>query len=109
VVIKNKTRNTVITKNFLKKSCFGKLIGLINKKTPEAIVFNARFGIHTFFMKFPIDIIVCDKNNRIVFLKEDVKPYKIIFWNIKFDKVVELPAGSLLKSNTQRGDILEFI
>lgn len=107
-VIKNKTRNTVLATKFSTKRGFGKLIGLLNKKTPEAIVFNTRFGIHTFFLKFPLDIVVTDKNNHIVFCRKNIKPNRIVLWNIKFDKVIELPTGSLQKSNTQKGDELEI-
>lgn len=35
-------------------------------------------GIHTFFMKEPIDIIATDKNGNILHIWHNVKPWKII-------------------------------
>ncbi|MEA1975672.1 MAG: DUF192 domain-containing protein [Bacillota bacterium] len=34
-------------------------------------------GIHTFFMKFNIDVIYLDKNNNIIRIIEDMKPWEI--------------------------------
>jgi uncharacterized protein len=108
-VIRNKTQNTILSENYLSKSAFGKIKGLIGNKTPETIMLKTRFGLHTFLLKFPIDVVILDKHNRIVELKKGLLPNKIYFWNIKFDRVIELPSGVLKKSNTKIGDILEFI
>lgn len=107
-MILNVTKKRVLAKNFEKKNGFGKIKGLIGKKTPKTIIFKTRFGIHTFFLKFSIDLIVLDKNKKIVFIKRNIKPNKIVFWNPKFNKVIELPAGFLYKSKTTKGDVLKF-
>ena len=108
-MIKNRTRKTVISKRHCRKAAFGKVKGLIGEKTPEAIVFKTRFGIHTFLLQFPIDVIILDKNARIVAIKRNMKPNRVFFWNIRFDKVIELPVGGLEKSKTQIGDFVEFV
>ena len=76
--------------NLLEKS-----MGLLYKKTPEHIFFTTRFGIHTFGMKFPIDILILDDKNKIVYIKEFMKPNRIFFWNPKYNKVIELPSGNI--------------
>jgi len=105
-MIENKTRKTIIAENFLKKGALGKIKGLIGKKTPQAIVLNTRFGIHTFLLQFPIDVIILDKNGKIVSLKKRLKPNRIFVWDIRFDTVIELPEGSLEKSKTKVDDII---
>ena len=35
-------------------------------------------GIHTFFMKFNIDVILTDKDYKILYIYKNVKPRKII-------------------------------
>ena len=35
-------------------------------------------GVHTFFMKTNIDIILTDKNDKILYIYKNVKPWKII-------------------------------
>ncbi len=107
-MIINKTKNKIIAKDFLKKTGLGKLKGLIGEKGQKAVVFTTRFGIHTFFLKLPIDLIVLDSENRIVFIRRGVKPNRIVVWNIKFNTVIELPFGSLKKSKTEKGDIIHF-
>ena len=107
-MLKNKTKNTVIAKRLLRQKGLSKLIGLIGKNKARATAFKTRFGIHTFFLKFPIDVVVVDKDKKVVFIKNGIKPNKIVIWNIKFDTIIELPEGSLRQSKTKKGDILEF-
>jgi hypothetical protein len=107
-MIKNKTRNTIVSKTFSKKSALGKIKGLLGEKTPQTIVLNTRFGIHTFFLQFPIDIVILDKNNNVTALKKELKPNRVFFWNIRFDTVVELPGGYLRRSKTEIGDVFEL-
>ena len=106
-MLKNITKNKLISKEIVFKKGFGKILGLIGKE-PEVIVFNTRFGIHTFFLKFPIDVLILDKKNRVKGLREGLKPGRIMFWNFKYDIVVELPKGLIKKSKTKLGDLLEF-
>lgn len=107
-MIKNLSKKTIISAQIKQKSGISKIFGLIGREEPEAIIFKTRFGIHTFFLKFPIDILVLDKNNNIASLKEGLKPWMVFFWNIKYDTLVELPAGSIKKSKTQRGDKIKL-
>jgi len=107
-MIKNKTKKTVITGNFSTKKGFAIIKGLIGEKNQKAIVFKTRFGIHTFLLRFPIDVIILDKNKKAVILKKELKPNSIFVWNIKYDTVVELPAKSIEKSKTEIGDILQL-
>lgn len=70
-----------------------KVIGLIGAKKAYPVVFRTRFGIHTFFMKFPIDVIVLNKENRVVNIKENLPTNRIFLWNPKYSTVLELPVG----------------
>jgi uncharacterized membrane protein (UPF0127 family) len=107
-MIKNKSKNTIVSKTFVYKTGLTKVKGLLFEKKAKALIFRTRFGIHTFFMRFPIDLMVIDKNKNVVFIKESVKPNRIIFWNPRFDLVIELPKGSIKNSNTKPGDTLDF-
>lgn len=109
MIIKNITKQTILSKNitFLTTEK-EKLKGLIGEKIPKAVIFQTRFGIHTFFMKFPIDILVLDKNRRIAVIKQSLKPNRIFLWNPLFSTVIELPIGTVKETNTHRGDIVFF-
>lgn len=107
-MIKNITKNTIVSNEFSYLSNTQKIRGLIgrNKRT---YVFKTRFGIHTFFLKFPIDVIILDRNKKAVIIKVGLKPNRIFFWNIKYDTVVELPKNSIQNSKTEKNDLLKLI
>ena len=87
----------------LLKSLRDRGIGLIGKKKPETIMFYTRFGIHTFGMKFPIDVLILDEDDKVVKLVENLKPNKIFFWPPKFKKVLELPSGFIKNNKIEIG------
>jgi uncharacterized membrane protein (UPF0127 family) len=108
-MIKNKTRNTIISKDFkLLKDFRSKSKGLINSKTPETVVFYTRFGIHTFGMKYPIDVIVTGKKLKVSSIKENLRPNRVFLWNPKNSLVIELENGTVKRSQTEINDFLEI-
>lgn len=90
-------------------SYMGKVFGLIGKKEPESLLLKTRFGIHTFGVRFPIDVVILDRQNTIVTIKEHVSPNRIFFWNPLFDTVLELPSGSIEQLKLRKGIKLTFI
>lgn len=68
-------------------------LGLIQYKKAFPVLFKTRFGIHTFGVKFPIDILVLDKQNRVVKMSQNLKPGKTFFWPLKYNQILELPEG----------------
>jgi uncharacterized membrane protein (UPF0127 family) len=84
-------------------SITNRTFGQIGKKEPEALMFLTRFGIHTFGIKFPLDILVLDSNNVVVKLKKSLNPNRVFFWPLKFDKVLELPGGYIGGKNINIG------
>ncbi|MCL6096481.1 MAG: DUF192 domain-containing protein [Patescibacteria group bacterium] len=108
-MIKNKTKNKVISENFVYlKGFFSKSKGLIGKSNFEAVIFTTRFGVHTFGLKFPIDVLILDNERKIVFIKERLKPNRVFLWNPKYNLVIELRNGAVKKSKTEIGDLLEI-
>lgn len=108
-MIKNRTKNTTVSKDFKKlKSLYGKTKGLIGEKDIKTVVFQTRFGIHTFGVKSPIDILILNKKLKVAKLKKGLKPNLIFIWNPKYDIVIELQEDSIEKSKTEIGDHLDF-
>src|SRR5687768_3745891 len=83
-------------------------IGLIGAKQPHAVYFQTNFGIHTFFMKFTIDVFILDSSNKVVRMKENLQPNHIFLWPVWYDKVIELPTGEIKKERIQIGDKIIF-
>lgn len=89
------------------KSFIEKSVGLIGKK-PESVFFRTRFGIHTFGMKYPIDIVIFDNGKRVVRIKESLLPNRVFFWPLNYDCVLELPKGMIKEHNIKIGQLLEL-
>lgn len=85
-----------------------KLTGLINAKKPFAVLIKTRWGIHTFGLKFPIDVLILDKNKRAVKIKINLKPNRILLWPPFFNTVLELPEGSIEKNKIKAGDTIKL-
>lgn len=74
-----------------------KIQGLIGKNKPIALMIKTHFGIHTFGLKFPIDVLILNNDNKVVSMKKNLKPNRIFFWNPMYEKVIELPHGTIEK------------
>ncbi len=72
------------------------------------IYFETRFGIHTFFVKKPIDVLVTDVNNIVKVLKNNLRPNSIFIWNPKYFRVLELPAGYIEINNIKIGSMVRL-
>lgn len=64
-------------------------------------------GVHTFAMKFPIDVVFLDKKHRVVKTVPNMGRRRFAF-SIWARSVVELPAGTIQATSTQVGDQLEL-
>jgi uncharacterized membrane protein (UPF0127 family) len=104
-VIINQTQKTTLAREYTFTKGLKKVIGLLGKNKPEVVIFETRFGIHTFGLKFPIDLLILDNNGTVV-LAKSVKPNRIVIWNIKYKTVIELPSNTI--SRTKIGDIIKY-
>jgi uncharacterized protein len=65
-------------------------------------------AVHTFWMKFPIDLIYLDREFRIRKLSRDVPAWRISMC-FAAHSVLELAAGTIRDSQAQTGDVLEMV
>ena len=79
--------------------------GAIDEKA--AMVFYNAPAIHTSFMRFSIDIVFLDKNNKVIRICEAVRPWKIVFC-LSSALAIELPAHRAKERSLEIGDILEI-
>ena len=64
-------------------------------------------GVHTFAMKFTIDVVFLDKKRKIRKIRPNMVKSRISL-SLLAHSVLELPAGTLDRTGTQKGDQLEF-
>lgn len=105
--IRNKTKGTILASDIkIAKTLFEKTVGLIYSSQPSPLLLTTRFGIHTFGMKYPIDVLVLDPGQKVVKLVSSLPPNRIFLWNPLYNTVLELPAGTLKKTHTTLFDTL---
>jgi hypothetical protein len=96
VFVFNKTKETFVSFRVeVKDSVWGRLVGLLGKRSlpPDGgcwiVPANA---IHTVGMLFSFDLVLLDKDFKVVGLRELVRPFRITMPNPKAESVLELPA-----------------
>ena len=57
-----------------------------------------------FFMKFPIDVIFADKNNKVVGIVQGIKPFCLSKIYFKASYAIELQEGVVARTKTEVGD-----
>jgi hypothetical protein len=103
--------NELILENVsIADSFYSRFKGLMGKKNinvNQGLIIKPCNSIHTFFMKFNIDIVFIDSNNKVVDIYLNLAPRKIskIYKNAKF--VIEGKAGSLVK--LKKGDQIKIV
>jgi uncharacterized protein len=64
-------------------------------------------GVHTFGMKFPIDVVFLNKQRKVLKIRPNMVRRRISM-SLLARSVLELPAGTLEATGTVRGDQLEL-
>lgn len=76
------------------KSFYSRFKGFMFKKNIDrALLFEKCNSIHTFFMKENIDVIMCDKDNTILYIYKDLGKNKIILPKKGASKTIEMPCN----------------
>ena len=86
-------------------------IGLLRRKVfspGEGLLITPCRGVHTWFMRFAIDILALDKNGVVVDAVSNLTPWRIRLPRRGGVNVLELPAGSLTRSKTEVGHHIEM-
>ena len=63
--------------------------------------------IHTFFMKFAIDVLFLDSNLQVVRIIDNFRPWRLSPWEFRAHSVLEL-AGDTLRGSVAQGDQLQI-
>ena len=107
----NLTRNTVLaTCMEVADSAAKRNKGLLGRESlapGEGLWIRPCEAVHTFWMRFPIDLVYLDRKRRIRKLVSEVPPWRLSGC-LTAHSVLELPAGTIRDTRTQRGDTLKF-
>lgn len=110
ILIVNTTRNSALSTNsHIARVYWRRLFGLMGKKPlsqGEALIIDPCLSVHTHWMRFAIDVIYVSKENIVVGIDRNLKPWRLGRFYKRVQYVVELLAGSAAATGTQVGDAL---
>ncbi|MBI2495989.1 MAG: DUF192 domain-containing protein [Candidatus Omnitrophica bacterium] len=138
-VIRNLTRQTVVAERAaIATGLIRRMVGLLSRShldEGEALIFPRCSAIHTWFMRFPLDVVFLKTVQSsgfwvlgsgqlppapspqppatnvlcgvVVKVVEHLKPFRFA-WAREADTVIELPAGTILRTSTHTRELLEI-
>ena len=107
----NSTRNTVLGDQIrVADTSLSRLVGLLGKRelAPGAgLLIIPSQAIHTVAMRFAIDVVFLDKQKKVLKIRPEIGKWRIAI-KMSARSVLELPVGTLARTQTVVGDQLEF-
>jgi uncharacterized membrane protein (UPF0127 family) len=85
------------------------LLGRTSLPEGEALCIAPCTSIHTFFMKFPIDAAFLRRDGLLLRAIGDLRPWRATRVYPAAAMVLELPAGTLERTSTREGDVLDLV
>jgi uncharacterized protein len=83
------------------------LLGRSSLPSGQGILLRPAASVHTFFMRFSIDVVFLDAELRVVAIAADLRPWRAA-GKRGARAVVELPAGECERRGLEVGDQLRF-
>lgn len=93
-------------------SIFLRLIGLLGKSSlneDSGLWLKPCKGVHTFGMKFCIDVVILDRANTVIDLISELKPNRFTALYPGAATILEIPAKRAAESALAKGDVIEMI
>jgi hypothetical protein len=109
-LVRNETRQTVLGTADVANTSAKRRAGLLKRQSFEpgaGLWIVPCEAVHSFFMKFAIDVVYLDRKKRVRKVTANLVPWRISGC-LTAHSVLELPAGMAAETNTQRGDQLVF-
>jgi hypothetical protein len=109
ILVRNQTRQTLLADRAeIADTSAKRRVGLLKHKSlgpGEGLWIAPCESVHTFFMKFPIDLVYLDKRLRVRKVRHAVPPWRLSAC-LTAHSILELPAGAAAESGTVAGDTL---
>ncbi len=93
------------------RSPFRRLRGLLGRdglEAGEGLLITPCNGVHTFGMRFPIDVAFLDRSHRVLRVVDVLVPGRVVPWVAHAHHALELPAGSLREAGVAEGSALSI-
>lgn len=112
VNVVNRTRDRPLGDRIaLADGYFTRLRGLLGRPEPregEGLLIVPSAGVHMYGMKYPLDVLLLDGQGKVVAAYPDLAPWRRTRIHRQARAALELPAGSIGRTGTEEGDLLEW-
>ena len=109
-MISNVTRGTTLATDVRwATNPWTRFLGLMGRRELQggtALLLPGVKGVHTYFMRFAIDVVFYDHDGVVVDVAEALRPWRFSAYRRKAAGVVELPAATVRETGTAVGDRL---
>jgi len=107
----NATRGVALAGNLeVARSLMARTRGLLGRRElppGSGMLIDSCPSVHTWFMSIPIDVVFLDRENHVVGLKRNLRPFRMAgAWRAV--KTLELPVGIIAATGTLPGDLVVF-
>ena len=65
-------------------------------------------GVHTFAMRFPIDVLYLDQEKIVIHMEDGLKPWRVAAIRARASSVLELPGGTIHQTQSALGDQVDI-
>ena len=72
----------------------------------DGLLIERTQSIHMFFMRYAIDVVFVDRQQRVTRTVPGLRPWRVVWWARGARDCLELPVGALAASGTVAGDQL---
>ncbi|MDR0724198.1 MAG: DUF192 domain-containing protein [Endomicrobium sp.] len=87
------------------KTFLSRFLGFMFKRNANyALLFKNCRSVHTFFMRFNIDVVFLDKENKIVKVVKNVEPFRIVLPIKNSFSILEVPSNAVNFKNVKSID-----
>ena len=77
-------------------------------RTGQGLLIEPCGSVHTFGMRYPLDLVYLDRDNRVVDTCANLSPWRTHRARTRARKTLELPAGDLARFNPRIGEQLTW-
>jgi uncharacterized membrane protein (UPF0127 family) len=90
---------------------WGRFRGLMGQRRlseGEALLIDPCNSVHTFFMRFPIDVLFLDRDDRVLKMSTEIRPFRVAIGR-GARRVLELATGRAKLAGVRVGDRIAFL
>ena len=110
--VTNITRGTTVGESVeLANTSLKRMVGLLGRRGLDAgggLWIKPSSGVHTFGMAFKIDVVGLDRDLKVIKLWRCLAPFRLTAVSMKLRSVLELPCGTIARSQTHIGDRIQI-